>query len=68
VQVKNKPCDRGSEHAFILGSMVCTVANNKMFHGASGEKAKGANYPSLIPMYQQIQKIYTEDGPMGKYC
>jgi hypothetical protein len=27
VQVKNKPCDEGTEHAFILGSMVCTVAN-----------------------------------------
>jgi hypothetical protein len=28
VQVKNKPCDRGTEHAFILGSMDCTVANS----------------------------------------
>jgi hypothetical protein len=29
VQVKNKPCDGGSEHGFILGSMVWTVANSK---------------------------------------
>jgi hypothetical protein len=28
VQVKNKPHDRGSEHVFILGSMVCTVVNS----------------------------------------
>jgi hypothetical protein len=28
VQVKNKPRYGGSEHAFILGSMVYTVANN----------------------------------------
>ncbi len=27
LQVKNKPCDRESEHAFILGSMVCMVTN-----------------------------------------
>ncbi len=27
VQVKNKPCDEGMGHAFILGSMVCMVAN-----------------------------------------
>jgi hypothetical protein len=24
-RVKNKPCDRESDHAFILGSMDCTV-------------------------------------------
>jgi hypothetical protein len=28
LQVKNKPHDTKSEHAFILGSMDCTVANN----------------------------------------
>jgi hypothetical protein len=27
VQVKNKPRDGGTKHAFILGSVVCTVAN-----------------------------------------
>jgi hypothetical protein len=29
IQVKNKPCDGETEHAFILGSMDCTVANSK---------------------------------------
>jgi hypothetical protein len=28
LKVTNKPCDRKSEHAFILGSVVCTVPNN----------------------------------------
>ncbi len=28
LQVKNKPRDEESEHAFILGSMDCTVVNN----------------------------------------
>jgi hypothetical protein len=28
LQVKNKPRDGESEHAFILGSMVCTVVKN----------------------------------------
>ncbi len=28
MQVKNKPCDREMEHAFILGSMDSTVANS----------------------------------------
>jgi hypothetical protein len=28
LQVKNKPHDGESEHAFILGSMGCTVADN----------------------------------------
>ncbi len=28
VQVKNKTCDGGTEHVFILGSIDCTVANN----------------------------------------
>jgi hypothetical protein len=27
VHVKNEPCDRGFEHAVILGSIVCMVAN-----------------------------------------
>ncbi len=27
LQVKNKPCDRETEHAFILGSMDCMVVN-----------------------------------------
>ncbi len=27
-KVKNKPCDGEAEHAFILDSMDCTVANN----------------------------------------
>jgi hypothetical protein len=53
VQVKNKPCDRGSEHAFILGSMVCTVANNKMFHGAGGERPKGK---IILLSYQCISR------------
>jgi hypothetical protein len=29
VQVKNKPRDRNNGHAFILGSMDCTVANKR---------------------------------------
>jgi hypothetical protein len=36
VQVKNKPREGGWEHAFILGSMVCTVANNS--HWSRGER------------------------------
>ncbi len=28
VQVKNKPRDEGTEHAFILGSIDCTVVNS----------------------------------------
>jgi hypothetical protein len=31
VQVKNKHCDEGAEHAFILGSTVYMVANNNVY-------------------------------------
>jgi hypothetical protein len=27
LQIKNKLCDRETDHAFIIGSMNCTVAN-----------------------------------------
>jgi hypothetical protein len=34
MQVENKPYDRGSENAFILGSMVCTVAKRVRQEGS----------------------------------
>jgi hypothetical protein len=34
LQAKNKACDREMEHAFILGSMDCTVAKTCVLFGA----------------------------------